>query len=183
MNNDKLSRYLSYVLRHNPSSLSLKLDLDGYCFVEELLDRISRFSPKHKMSLEKLKEVVATDKKTRYSFSKDGNMIRANQGHSISTVDVTFNMHPEIPPKYLYHGTTQKTWETISYDGIRKMTRHAVHLSKDEETARTVGSRRGDPKIIRINAKKMHDDGIVFYKTINNVWLVDYVSPDYYEYY
>ena len=57
------------------------------------------------------------------------------------------------------------------------MARHHVHLSADEETARRVGSRRGRPVILRIEAARMHADNHPFFLAANGVWLTDHVPP------
>jgi putative RNA 2'-phosphotransferase len=59
------------------------------------------------------------------------------------------------------------------------MSRNYVQLSQNIETAKEVGARHGSPVILEINTKRMFDDGIKFYLSNNNVWLTDYVSPDY----
>ena len=63
---------------------------------------------------------------------------------------------------------------------LKKMKRHHVHLSPDQHTAKAVGSRHGSPVVIPIDAKKMAEDGHMFYKTDNNVWLTDFVDPKYF---
>lgn len=59
------------------------------------------------------------------------------------------------------------------------MSRHAVHLSPDYETATRVGQRRGRPVIIKVRAKQMHDDGYKFYLAGNGVWYADHVPKGY----
>ena len=53
------------------------------------------------------------------------------------------------------------------------------HVSVDEQTATKVGSRRGEPIVIQINASAMHSDGHGFYVSANGVWLVDSVPIAY----
>jgi putative RNA 2'-phosphotransferase len=59
------------------------------------------------------------------------------------------------------------------------MNRHHVHLSKDETTAISVGSRRGKPIVLKINAMKMQDEGFRFYISENGVYLTDIVPKKY----
>lgn len=59
------------------------------------------------------------------------------------------------------------------------MSRNFVQLSQNIETAKEVGARHGSPVILEVNTKQMYIDGIKFYLSNNNVWLTDYVSPDY----
>ena len=65
---------------------------------------------------------------------------------------------------------------------LLKMSRHHVHLSADTETAFKVGTRRGVPTILSVNAKAMHEDGIAFYQSDNGVWLTEHVAPKYIEF-
>ena len=50
-----------------------------------------------------------------------------------------------------------------------------VHLSKDMETARKVGARRGQPVLLRVDAGRMHAAGFRFFLSANGVWLTDSV--------
>ena len=59
-------------------------------------------------------------------------------------------------------------WNKI---GLIPKSRLYVHLSKDYETAKTVGSRHGNPVVYQINAKQMAEDGYPFYLSVNGVWL------------
>ncbi len=60
-------------------------------------------------------------------------------------------------------------------EGLKKGERYHVHLSKDVETARKVGSRRGKPVILQVDARKMHAEGFKFFLSVNGVWLSDFV--------
>ena len=84
MNLNSLSKYLCLLLRHHPEKAGITLDEHGWADVEELVAGVKKT---HRFHLEMLKEIVRTDEKQRYSFSEDGRLIRANQGHSIP-VDV-----------------------------------------------------------------------------------------------
>ena len=59
------------------------------------------------------------------------------------------------------------------------MNRHHVHLSADEQTAFTVGSRHGKPIILTIKAGEMAAAGYIFYQSENGVWLTDAVPATY----
>lgn len=169
-----ISKFLSLILRHSPETIHLKLDENGWADVEELITK----SNKNRKSLdfETLQYVVETNDKKRFTFNEDLTKIRANQGHSI-TIDL--ELQPQTPPDELYHGTVAKFMDAILKDGLQKMSRQHVHLSKDKETAIKVGSRRGAPQILKINANQMIKDGYVFYCSENGVWLTDEVPPKY----
>jgi putative RNA 2'-phosphotransferase len=177
MSKDKLiktSKFLSLVLRHEPELIGLTLDSAGWVSVSELL-RACRAHGRP-LTPDELRELVAADDKQRFSFSEDGRRIRANQGHSIP---VELGYDPAAPPAVLYHGTTEKFLPSIRKEGLKKGSRHHVHLSPDEETARRVGGRRGRPLVLKVESGRMHEAGYVFFRSANGVWLTEHVPPDY----
>jgi putative RNA 2'-phosphotransferase len=168
----KLSRFLSYVLRHKPDAIGLTMEKDGWVNVEELLLKMNGNGKV--ITLATLRTIVQQDDKQRYSFNEDQTRIRANQGHSI---EVDLKLEPLEPPEYLYHGTTGRNLDSIQQKGLLKQQRHHVHLSENTETAKRVGARYGKPVILTIQAAAMAKAGHVFYRSENHVWLTDTVPP------
>jgi putative RNA 2'-phosphotransferase len=178
MNNLKnISKLLSLVLRHQPDYIGITLDENGWVLVTELLEKINKKGTK--LDRGTLQIVVDTNDKKRFAFNEDGTKIRANQGHSI-TVDLA--LQEQIPPAILYHGTVAKYIDTIKNEGLQKMSRQHVHLSKDVETATIVASRRGKPIILNIDTNAMIEEGYQFYLSENNVWLTDHVPSRFIEF-
>ena len=173
MNNRNISKYISLILRHKPETIGITLDEHGWADVAELIDGVSKTHP---LNMEMLEDIVRKDEKQRYSFNDDKTLIRANQGHSIP-VDV--ELEEVKPPVYLYHGTGEKYVASIDKQGLIPRSRLYVHLSGDIETALKVGSRHGRPVVYRVMAGKMSDDGMVFYKSVNGVWLTKSVPVEY----
>ena len=169
----KISKALSYWLRHNPESIDIKIDENGWVNVKELIEKAKN---EILFDFNELKQVVQNNDKKRFSFSDDLCEIRANQGHSIK---VELNLKEIIPPAILYHGAPIGVVDLIMKEGLKKMNRHHCHLSKDKETAEKVGSRRGKFKILEIEAMKMRADGCKIYLSENGVYLVDEVLPKY----
>ncbi|WP_201980265.1 RNA 2'-phosphotransferase [Hymenobacter rubidus] len=170
----RLSKFLSLHLRHRPDALGLTLQAGGWVKVADLLAACAEHSTP--ISLPQLTEIVKGNDKQRFAFDATGTRIRAQQGHS---VEVDLQLTPAGPPAVLYHGTAPAALPAIRREGLHKMKRHHVHLSPDEETARRVGARRGQPHILTVHAAAMHAAGIVFYESGNGVWLVDAVPPQY----
>ena len=170
----KISKFLSYHLRHHPDLLGLELAPGGWVEVEKLLQAAKKC--KFPLSLAELQQVVRENDKQRFSFSENGNLIRANQGHSIR---VDLQLKPVTPPKVLYHGTYRQAVASIQKQGLKKMSRHHVHLSPNIETAKKVGSRRGYPVIFQIDALTMNQEGYLFYCSDNGVWLTEFVPVRY----
>ena len=173
---DKLSVFISLVLRHKPEAAHITLDEHGWANVEELLSGINDTG--RKIYMEILEEIVITDNKQRYSFNQDKTLIRANQGHSVP-VDV--ELKEQEPPDFLFHGTATRFLDSIINEGLKPMSRLYVHLSKDIETALKVGRRHGAPVILKIHSEDMYKDGYMFYLSENGVWLTKKVDVKYLE--
>ncbi len=173
MNLTKISRFISLILRHKPEVINIQLDEHGWANVKDLIEGVSE---SYDFNMSMLEEIVRTDEKQRYSFNEDKTLIRANQGHSIP-VDV--ELEEAIPPEFLWHGTAKKYVDSINATGLIPKSRLYVHLSKDIETAITVGKRHGEVVIYQIASKKMYESGYKFYLSKNGVWLTERV-PDIY---
>lgn len=172
----KISKFLSYVLRHHPDSIGLQLDAQGWAEVDELLTCAARANTP--FSLTTLHEVVASNSKKRFSFNAAGTHIRANQGHSIP---IDLQLEPRTPPAILYHGTATRFLAAIQREGLHPRKRHHVHLSADVATATAVGKRHGQVVILQIDAQQMQIDGCQFYCSENGVWLTNAVAPRYFQ--
>ena len=170
----RASKRLSYVLRHRPDSVGLTLDGAGWVDVDALLAALAA----HGLPLTRaeLEHVVAVNDKQRFTFDASGSRIRASQGHSVA---VSLGYEPATPPAELFHGTVERFLAAILAEGLRPGNRHAVHLSPDVDTARTVGARRGRPVVLRVDAAAMAADGSAFSVSANGVWLVAAVPPRY----
>ena len=154
MKKDKLSIFISLVLRHKPDAAGIKLDSHGWADVTELINGIRHTGREIAMSVLK-------------------------QGHSLP-VDV--GLKEAMPPEFLYHGTADRFEDGIMKEGLKPMSRLYVHLSKDVDTALNVGRRHGNhPVVFRICSRRMHEDGVRFYLSENGVWLTKKVPPEYIE--
>ncbi|MCK8480436.1 RNA 2'-phosphotransferase [Psychroserpens algicola] len=173
-----ISKFLSLVLRHRPEYIGLPLNTNGWANVDELIEK-SRTRHMN-FSSEELAEVVATNDKQRFAFNDDKSMIRANQGHSVKTIDL--QLEAIKPPEFLYHGTVEKFISSIQQSGLQKRSRQHVHLSEDLETATKVGSRRGEAIILKIDSGTMFKNGFTFYRSENNVWLTNHVPVEFIEF-
>lgn len=174
--NDRLSIFISLVLRHHPDAAGIQLDEHGWANVDELISGINHTG--RKIDMEVLEEIVRTDNKQRYSFNEDKTLIRANQGHSVP-VDV--ELEEQEPPQFLYHGTADRFLDSIMREGLKPMSRLYVHLSRDIETAEKVGGRHGKPVVLKVSSGEMYQDGIRFYLSKNGVWLTKKVDQKYIE--
>jgi putative RNA 2'-phosphotransferase len=167
-----VSKYLSYILRHNPADAGLILDENGWTAFDSVADAINK-----KFQLEASDVVRIIEENPKKRFTIDGKRVRAAQGHS---VEVELDLAKSIPPPILYHGTTETAWLAIRTEGLKAMDRNHVHLSADTVTAITVAKRRqGPPILLQINAAMMQSQGRAFYLSDNNVWLCESVPSKY----
>lgn len=173
MDEKNLGQYLSLILRHKPEVIGIQLDEHGWAKVDELIAGIRKTQFMDQTLLEKL---VAEDEKGRYAFNDDKTLIRANQGHSIP-VDV--GLKEVQPPEVLWHGTGEKYVASIDREGLISKSRLYVHLSADFQTALKVGSRHGKPVVYAVDARRMHEEGYVFFLSVNGVWLTQRVPMAY----
>ena len=173
-NNVRLSRFISLVLRHKPSTVEITLDANGWADVRQMLAGINRTGKM--LDMETLECIVREDNKKRYSFNENHSKIRANQGHSIP---VDLKLEVRTPPDVLYHGTAKRFVESIMREGLLPRKRQYVHLSTDTETAKAVGSRHGSPVILEIDAAAMAKDGFAFFLTENELWLCSEIPRQY----
>ncbi|PJJ03247.1 putative RNA 2'-phosphotransferase [Streptomyces sp. 2333.5] len=168
----RLSKYLAKHLRHAPERIGITLDAQGWVPVDALMMAAAQHG--FRFSRAELEQVVAGNDKQRYAI--EGDRIRANQGHSVR---VELDLAPAVPPDRLFHGTVGRRLAAIRAEGLRPMSRHAVHLSPDRETATRVGARRGRPVVLTVDAAAMHRAGHVFQVSANGVWLTDRVPAAY----
>jgi putative RNA 2'-phosphotransferase len=171
----QMSKFLSFVLRHQPETIHLNMDKNGWVDIDELINNANKYK-NWRLDKEILAEIVKTNDKQRFIIDNEKNKIRANQGHSIK---IDLAIEPKTPPDELYHGTAARFLESIMENGIKPMRRQYVHLSRTVEIAENVGKRHGTPIVLYINTKAMHEKGYTFYLSENRVWLVDYVPKEY----
>lgn len=172
----RLSKFLSQHLRHQPAAIGLRLAPGGWVAVADLLAACAAHG--YPLTRDELEDLVEDNDKQRFAFDEAGQRIRAQQGHSVA---VDLQLVPATPPAVLYHGTAPAALPAIRATGLQKMSRHHVHLTTDETTARRVGQRRGRPLLLAVDTAALHAAGSVFYQAGNGVWLTEAVPPQYLE--
>jgi len=167
----RISKYMSYLLRHNPEGL--KMDAEGFVNLGELLAKMRRMYPGVDIRL--IMEIVEGGDRRRFEM-RDGR-IRALYGHSIP---VRISFEEDLEVSVLYHGTTCEAASKILREGLKPMRRNWVHLSPTIELARRVALRRTiRPVILRVDAARARMDGLKFYKACEEVYLSGELPPRY----
>jgi 2'-phosphotransferase len=129
----KLSKSLSYILRHGAGKEGIQLDDGGFAFVDDLLACPSL----RQFTFADIIRVVENNDKRRFALITDletGKIkIRANQGHTleVSALHLIPLTRPEEVPVAL-HGTYLKYWDSIKHQGLSRMKRNHIHLAPGE---------------------------------------------------
>ncbi len=176
MNTIKLSKLVSFILRHKPEDYEITLDDEGWVdisvLIKQIVGRHKEYAGINKGSFEQI-----TKQSGKQRFEIKDNRIRAFYGHSIEAKIVR---DKSCPPDVLYHGTPTQTAQLILKDGLKAMNRQNVHMSSDEQTAEIVAKRwHSDYLILKVDAKRAFDEGINFYEGNENIWLADFIPPQY----
>lgn len=171
----RLSKEVSYALRHAPWEYELEMDEQGWVPIEQLAVSL-RFCKEGSMPQEQdfVRMIELSDKQR---FEVLNGRIRALYGHSIPH---KIKKNTAAPPALLYHGTSRGIVSQIRKEGLRPMARQYVHLSADPETAMAVGRRKDSiPVLLIIDALKAANEGTLFYHGNHTIWLADYIPPQY----
>ncbi len=171
----RISKLLSFCLRHNPTALGVRVDGSGWARIDDVLRGLA--TQGEVVTQDELELIVATSDKQRFAVSPDGSNIRANQGHSIN---VDLGLAAMEPPDVLYHGTVTRFADGIRREGLVRGARTHVHLSTDTVTAMLVARRRGGQRLIlSVLARRMYAAGYTFVRSDNGVWLTNNVPPEF----
>ncbi|KAK3535865.1 hypothetical protein QTP70_021164 [Hemibagrus guttatus] len=175
----RLSKSLSYALRHGAAKMGLNMGSDGFVFVDELLTH-GQYSS---FSLEDVERVVATNEKQRFKLQnhpENGRLqIRANQGHTVQVKDLELTAvvldAPDCPQEAV-HGSYMKHWPSIRSQGLSRMSRTHIHLAPglsgpNDQGQVISGMRHNCDLAVYINVPKALADGIQFYWSENKVLL------------
>ncbi|RUM48068.1 MAG: RNA 2'-phosphotransferase [Hyperthermus sp.] len=178
----RLSKLMSFLLRHGANEVGLALSENGWVSVRELARAIrERWRSREYYSWLQEEHIIAVsllDPKGRFELSSDRKMIRASYGH---TIRVSLGYKPLKPtelPRVLYHGTLRENIPSILERGILPMRRIFVHLTPSIDVALEVGLRHGrDVVILVIEPSCLLKKGLSVYKASNIIYLTKHVPP------
>jgi len=167
----RLSKYVSFLLRHNPEDL--EMDGDGFVDLDELVSKVKRRYP----TVDRNLLIKMVDESERKRFEIMENKIRALYGHTVP-VHIHFKEDKQI--MWLYHGTTPQASKEILEKGLKPMRRRWVHLSPTDEIAREVGKRRTkSPVVLVIDASEARSSGIKYFRATDKVYVCKHVPAKY----
>jgi putative RNA 2'-phosphotransferase len=166
---ERISRFLTYLLRHRPEEYPLVFDEQGYVDWRDVVELVQeRF---YDVTEEHIKGVITDAEKKRFELHVD--KVRATYGHSFP---IDLGMVVTEPPSMLYYGTARNLAQSILRDGLKPSGRQYVHLSVSADEAEKV-TRRHDPSpaIVIVDATAAHADGVCFYHS-GPLFLVESVA-------
>lgn len=175
----KLSKTLTYYLRHHLIDHNIVCDAEGYVSIQELWDK-----QLITCTLEQIQEVVATSEKQRFALQQREDSlyyIKCNQGHSQqvgSMIDDTIALKQIlIPYPHLYHGTFDKYVDSIQQNGLQRGERKHIHCVTSLQPDETIsGFRDATNMIVDIDMKQCMEAGILFYESENHVILTEGIN-------
>lgn len=184
----RISKALSYLLRHGAIKENLPIDSNGYIPIEKLLAHQRLKS--HKATVQDIYTIVETSDKQRFQIRElpdtAEKLICATQGHSIAKVVPSQEVLDPVRtldqlPLKLIHGTNLKNCILILKSGlIKKMGRNHVHLSpgitgKDVQVIS--GMRYSSNVFIHIKRSEETLKRLNLFKSLNNVYLSETDIP------
>ncbi|MBI2988956.1 MAG: RNA 2'-phosphotransferase [Deltaproteobacteria bacterium] len=156
---ERVSRFLSFLLRHRPKDYPLRFDPQGYVLWHDLVTLVQGRFPE--ITAEEIQRLIEGSDKKRFEL-REGK-VRATYGHSFP---VDLGLESVEPPPRLYHGTARDLAETILREGLKPRGRQHVHLSASAEEALAVGKRSDPfPTVLVVDSRAANASGILFYSS------------------
>ena len=181
----RLSKAMSYVLRHGAAAEGVPVTRDGWITLPDLLAYLAR--KRHPVALADVQRIVSRDTKQRYLLTPPAATggpwrIRANQGHSIAVEVVMTPITAAIPGVAVVHSTFRRHLDAIKREGLSRMSRQHVHFAKLErhhlekplrgsDALRRAGARVNAEVLVVLDVERALADGLVLLQSANNVVL------------
>jgi len=156
---ERLSRFLTFLLRHKPKDYPLAIDGEGFAPWQAVVNLVQqRF---YDVTEGQMRALIGGAEKKRFEIR--GAKVRATYGHSFP-VDLGGTVTE--PPAELYFAAARDLAEAMLQRGLEPRDRQYVHLSVTAEDAESV-ARRHDPAlvILVIDAQGAHAEGVCFYES------------------
>ncbi|CAK9227012.1 unnamed protein product [Sphagnum troendelagicum] len=192
---EALGRLLTAILRHRAADVKLQMRRDGYVAVAEILKlsmKTMAGKPLNSHTEDDVRQAVKEDRKQRFGLLEEGGqlLIRANQGHSINTVESEVLLKPITSAKEIpvcVHGTYTKFMDQIWEQGLKRMNRNHIHFASGlpEEDGVISGMRGSADILIYLDVEKALKGGMKLYMSENRVILTEgfdgSIPPEYFD--
>ena len=169
---ERISRFLTYLLRHRPKEYPLMFDKRGFVDWGDVVELVQERY--YDVTEEQIEAVINGAEKKRFELV-DGK-VRATYGHSFP---VDLGLEPVEPPPELYFGTARDLAQSILHKGLKPRDRQFVHLSASLEDAEAVGKRRDPvPAIVVVDTRAARQADVAFYRS-GPLFLAENVPPQF----
>jgi 2'-phosphotransferase len=166
-----VSKKLSWYLRHHLDQIPAPVSPAGFVPIDALVSMDDFVS--ENITREEIIRAVEISDKQRFGLDSTGKLIRANQGHSISSgqlIDQEQLLTKLTEPlEYCVHGTTRKAINEIKRSGLNKMSRTHIHFASKPNAIS--GFRSESTVLIHVDMGAAIADGIEFFMSANQVIL------------
>jgi len=167
----RLSRKLSWLLRHGAGESDLGMDAAGWVPIDQLLQTLQ-------VSRAHVDEVVEHNNKARFQIHEG--RIRASQGHSAAGMPVTQTALEASWEHFdgddsIWHGTQPKPLVSIAVEGLHPGKRTHVHLAATIDSV--VGKRSNVGVMLEVSVAKLRAADIGVFVSPNGVVLARFVPP------
>lgn len=162
--NERITRLLAYMLRHQPDDFDVELDGSGFGDVDDVVHALTERTG-DEITLEDLESAITAGGRQRYEIVKG--RIRALYGHSIE-IDPGESAEP---PEDLFLGLAARDRDRMERFGLRGGRRRFLHLSLTEAEAQETGARLAEEYIVvKVGATDAWEQGVDFYDR-KSMWL------------
>ena len=169
----RLSKSLSWLLRHGIVQENMNMDDVGYVLIDDILgkEQFKDFTRNH------IIQVVQNNDKQRFDI-RNNTHIRARQGHSeeVGRLLDDDKMLPQVtePLPVVIHDTNRKAIKLIKESGLKSMNRKHIHFAAIP--------RKTSKVLIYLDMEQAMLDGIKFYRSDNDVILCKQdIDPKYFK--
>lgn len=156
---ERISRFLTYLLRHRPKEYPLVFDKRGFVDWDDVVELVQERY--YDVTEEQIEAVISGAGKKRFELVD--RKVRATYGHSFS---VELGDAAEDAPAKLYYGAARDLAQSMLRGGLKPRDRQYVHLSVSAEEAESVARRHDSaPSIIEIDVAAAQREGVRFYSS------------------
>lgn len=165
---ERISRFLSYLLRHRPKEHPLVFDPQGFTDWQAIVELVQERY--YDVTEDEIRAVIIDAQKRRFELREE--KVRATYGHSFP---VDLGRAAAQPPTMLFYGAAHDLAQAMLRVGLKPRDRQYVHLSISAEEAEAV-ARRHDPApaVIVVDAQAAHEEGILLYES-GPIFLAEYI--------
>lgn len=169
MDQRKLSKKVSFWLRHGIAKEGLPYEPDGFFNIGLLIEQLKDGGLK--VEAEDILNLIEGDGRERFTISNNGKSIKANYGHSF---DIVKDEIEESLPKKLYLTIKKGKENTILEDGFNKVERKKSYFfeSKDKAGAKVID---GDTLVLlEIDMGRLSEsERVLFTSSGSGIWEAD----------